>query len=101
MRYDFLGWNNAREEGTQHDKIWGVVRQQGQAISFWGKRTGPWTFKQIDDRRAEKQIREKERKGYRETTSEDLIALDPQFQDRFDDGVVLAVCGSFFHKAPS
>jgi hypothetical protein len=101
MKYDFIGWNNEVEDETQHDKIWGVVRQQGQAISFWGRRVGPWTFKQIDDRTVEKQIRAKERKGYKQVDSDYLISLDEGFQDRFDDGVILAVCGNFFHKAPS
>ncbi len=95
MKYEFLGWYNDPSEG--HDKIWGMVRQQGQAITFWGRRTAKLTFKQVDDATAESQIRQKRSKGYRDTTPEILMGLDPTFQDRFDEGVILAVCGNFFH----
>jgi hypothetical protein len=41
-----IAWLGHCTAGTS-DKIWGFLDFEGTTYTFWGRRTGPWTFRNL------------------------------------------------------
>lgn len=99
----YFGWCNKTDSKGVHDKVWGVISAQREWITFWGGRNKKLTFKKADDYSSgdslEKLIRSKQRKGYDPTTMEEMNRLDPQFETRFEEELILAMMADKFHHA--
>ncbi len=96
MSYECILWNY----GDGHDKLWGVTSYQNQYASFWGRRGNQLTFKKLPaDEDIYKLIETKKRKrGYRETSFNELEGLDPDFRAEFDHMLIMCIMGNSFHK---
>lgn len=100
----FFGWCHeidAKTGRVSHDKIWGYIKAQGEFITFWGRRDKKLSFKRGSDYpNLDKTAREKSAKGYRDTTMEEMNSLDPEFETRFEEGLILVMMGNTFHRNP-
>jgi hypothetical protein len=99
----FFGWcleKDASGKAT-HDKIWGIISAQGEWVTFWGRRDKSLTFKRGRDYPdLDKTIREKEGKGYTNTSMEEMNAIDPEFEQRFEEALILAMMADKYHVSP-
>jgi hypothetical protein len=97
----FLGWcyeKNAQGKVT-HDKIWGIIRVDGSFITFWGRRDKKLQFKRASsyDDDVFDLMYKKQRKGYHASSWEEMVKLDPEFETRFEEEIILVQLGNFFH----
>jgi predicted DNA-binding WGR domain protein len=99
----FFGWCT---DGSS-DKIWGVISAQGEWLTFWGGRKKKLSFKKSDEYSScgtknetalEKLIRSKRSKGYVSTTMAEMNSLDPEFETRFEEELVLCMLANNFHR---
>lgn len=105
-KMQFFGWCSGTDsDGKKHDKIWGVISAQGQWITFWGARGKKLSFKRSNEYASgdslETMIRGKRRKDYRDTTMQEMNALDPEFETRFEEHLILCLMADQFHQTPS
>lgn len=90
--FNVVLWNN---EGTS-DKIWGVTDYQGQTVSFWGRRDRELQFKLVDGD-VHTMLEKKRKRGYHDSSFEELEAMGPGFRERFDHMLVLCIVSDGFH----
>lgn len=105
-KMQFFGWCSGTDsKGKTHDKIWGVISAQGEWITFWGARGKKLSFKRSNEYASgdslETMIRSKQRKDYRDTTMQEMNALDPEFETRFEENLILCLMADQFHQTPS
>jgi hypothetical protein len=85
------------------DKIWGAVKAQGEWFTFWGARKNKLMFKRSDEysnhASLDTLVRSKRKKGYLDTTIEELNRLDPEFETRFEEELILCLMADKFHHA--
>ena len=92
MDYKFIGWNNSGSA----DKVWGVIKLQGnQVVIFWGRRSKKlqtkidWTGWDLD-----KLIRKKQNNGYRLIQDYDLNKVYPEFSSDLEKTTMWALLKS-------
>jgi len=91
----WVGWNNSRKEGTQHDKVWGWLEMRdGRLYNFWGRRGKSLRFKLHTNRYALEKLQDtKNRKGYTFVASSDYNRLVKDFIDEVEFYCMTAILG--------
>jgi hypothetical protein len=97
---EFVGWCYEMENGrVTHDKIWGIVSNNGELFTFWGRRDKALTFKRAADYDDVHKVRnQKISKGYNPTTLDALSEDSETFRDKFETALFYAILGDNFHK---
>lgn len=85
IEYTFIGW--CKDEETNADKVWGIIKLTGGGIgsyvSFWGRRGKKLQTKLHKDEYywdMERMAEKKENKGYKKIEREQLDTVYPEFQ---------------------
>jgi hypothetical protein len=85
VEYTFIGW--CRDEETNADKVWGIIKlnggQCGNYVSFWGRRGKKLQTKLHKDEYywdMERMAEKKQCKGYNPIDKDKLDTVYPEFQ---------------------
>ena len=86
VEYTFIGW--CRDEGTNADKVWGIIKLNGDDwdgnyVSFWGRRGKKLQTKLHKDEvlwGMERMADKKMDKGYKKIDKDKLDTVYPEFQ---------------------
>ncbi|MDD2765896.1 MAG: hypothetical protein PHE83_18185 [Opitutaceae bacterium] len=97
-----ITWLGHCTQGTS-DKLWGYLRYGGVCYTFWGKRLGPWTFKNIGDCPG---LAESIRDQKRWSSGSRYLPVDPHyiypgFLEQLENAFAKACLTARFHGSPS
>ena len=99
MKYEvnFFGW--CYDEVKNHDKFWGYITFEGDdghntMYNFWCRRNKKMTFKQHDgywngERTLQRLVIEKQQKGYKELTKDQVLTQFPEFFNNMENQLAL------------